>query len=60
MFLARGGHLKKDLPELLAAIQQQHPEMSFDISPAIGEVDAVLRSVADWVCAEYQPAFHEK
>lgn len=60
MFFARGGHLKKDLPELLATIQQRHPEMSFDISPAIGEVDTVLRSMADWVRAEHRSDSRKK
>lgn len=54
MFLARGGHLKEDLPELLNKVQQRHPELVFHISPAIGEVDAVLNMLADWVCAEHQ------
>lgn len=54
MFLARGGHLKEDLPKLLAAIQRRHPELAFHTSPAIGEVDAVLYSLADWVCNEHR------
>ncbi|TAN72595.1 MAG: cobalamin biosynthesis protein CbiX [Gallionella sp.] len=60
MFLARGGHLKEDLPELLAAIRQRHPDVAFQISPAIGEVDAVLRSLAGWVCAEHRSGSREK
>lgn len=54
MFLARGGHLKQDLPRLLTQIQQQHPELTLHISPAIGEVDAILHSLSDWVLHEHQ------
>jgi len=54
MFLARGGHLKEDLPKRLDLIRQQHPELNFNISPAIGEVDAILQNLADWVYQEHQ------
>jgi len=54
MFLARGGHLKKDLPALLANIQQQHTELTLHISPAIGEVEDVLCSLAQWIGTEFQ------
>ncbi len=54
MFLARGGHLKQDMPRLLTQIQQQHPELTLHISPAIGEVDAILHSLSDWVLQEHQ------
>ena len=60
MFLARGGHLKEDLPKLLSKVRQQHPELAFHISPAIGEVDAVLNRLADWVCVEHQTHAAEK
>lgn len=49
MFLARGGHLKHDLPGLLSGIQQQYPDLNLHISPAIGEADAILFSLANWV-----------
>ena len=51
MFLARGGHLKQDLPELLGKARQRHPKLAFHISPAGGEV---LNMLADWVCVEHQ------
>lgn len=53
LFLARGGHLKEDLPRLLADIYQQHPNIQFHTAPAIGEVDAVLQSIAQWVGAQH-------
>lgn len=58
MFLARGGHLKQDLPNLIAAIQTQHPLLNLHVSPAIGEVEYILQQLSDWVCAEHQAQQH--
>ncbi|MDH2919119.1 MAG: CbiX/SirB N-terminal domain-containing protein [Sideroxydans sp.] len=54
MFLARGGHLKNDLPKLIAQIQTQHPNLTLSLSPAIGEVDSILQQLSDWVVREHQ------
>ena len=48
LFMARGGHLKEDVPRLLAEIYQHHPAIRFHTAPAIGEVDAILNSIAQW------------
>ena len=53
MFLARGGHLKNDLPKLIAQIQTQHPNLTLHLSPAIGEVDSILQQLSDWVVREH-------
>lgn len=58
MFLARGGHLKQDLPRLIMSIQKRHPTMNLHLAPAIGEVDSVLKLLSDWVCAEYRDSNH--
>ena len=54
MFLARGGHLKQDLPRLIAHIQMRHPALTLHLSPAIGEVEMILRQLSDWICDEHQ------
>ena len=54
MFLARGGHLKEDLPKRLALVREAHPEMNLCISSAIGESEAILDSLADWVIHEHR------
>jgi sirohydrochlorin cobaltochelatase len=59
MFLARGGHLKDDLPKLLAKIQAQHTELTWHVTPAIGEIDTVLLSLANWIFAEHQEGTKE-
>ena len=54
LFLARGGHLKKDMPRLLADIYQLYPDIHFHTAPAIGEVDAILNSITQWVGEQYR------
>ncbi len=54
MFLARGGHLKQDLPKLIDRIQSSHSGLSMKLAPAIGEVDAILDMLSDWVCTTHQ------
>ena len=49
IFLGRGGHVRKDLADLLALVAQRHPAVHVDVLPAIGEDDAVLQTMAD-VC----------
>lgn len=46
MFLAQGGHVKKDLPELLQAAQDLHPQCRIELLPAVGEADAVIAAMA--------------
>lgn len=49
MFLGMGIHARKDLPELVTALQSQYPQISFEVTPAIGEdprVTALLAQVA--------------
>jgi len=46
MFIARGGHLKRDVPLLLAELRQQHPETVFELADAVGEAETVARAMA--------------
>ncbi|HCZ13125.1 MAG TPA: cobalamin biosynthesis protein CbiX [Candidatus Accumulibacter sp.] len=46
MFIARGGHLKRDLPLLLEELQQRHPQTRFELAGAIGEAESVLQAMA--------------
>lgn len=48
LFMAQGGHLKHDLPRLLAHICAEHPGLAVDVAPAIGDVDEILVAIADW------------
>lgn len=46
MFIARGGHLKRDLPELLDQLRSTWPTVRFSLCGAIGEDEAVVRTMA--------------
>jgi sirohydrochlorin cobaltochelatase len=47
MFIAQGGHLKRDVPEMLARLRSTHPEARFSLAGAIGENETVIRAMAD-------------
>ena len=53
LFMAQGGHLKEDLPFKLTEIRRRYPTVSFRISPPIGEAQAILAAIADWICSEH-------
>ena len=46
LFLGAGGHVRKDLPELLAALAAAHPATRWQLRPPIGEADAVIDAMA--------------
>ena len=47
LFLGVGKHAREDLPELMQALRQAHPQMQIDCQPAVGEHDALLDLLAD-------------
>ena len=47
-FMAPGGHLRKDLPERVAAARARHPGVEINIAAAIGQSDAVIAAIADY------------
>ncbi len=46
MFLGSGGHVRKDLPRLLAALQQQHRQVTWTLQGTIGEAQGVIEALA--------------
>ena len=46
MFIARGGHLKRDVPELLEKLRAAHPEVEFSLGGVIGEQEIVVQAMA--------------
>jgi sirohydrochlorin cobaltochelatase len=46
MFLAQGGHVKKDLPALLEEARSLHPQCEVSLLPAVGEADRVIAAMA--------------
>jgi sirohydrochlorin cobaltochelatase len=48
MFLAQGGHLKRDLPALIEAACRRHPQCAIRQAAAVGEADTVIAAMADY------------
>ncbi len=46
MFLAQGGHLKRDVPLLVSQLQRRHPLARFELVEAIGEAPGVVEAMA--------------
>jgi sirohydrochlorin cobaltochelatase len=46
LFLGAGGHVRKDIPALLADLEAEHPAIHWMLRPAIGEIDAVIDAMA--------------
>ena len=46
LFLGAGGHVRKDIPVLMARLQAAHPAVSFALRPAVGEAPALVDAMA--------------
>jgi sirohydrochlorin cobaltochelatase len=46
LFLGAGGHVRKDLPELLDQLRAAHAGVAWVLRPAVGEADAVIEAMA--------------
>ena len=46
LFLGAGGHVRKDLPLLLAELAASHPQVTWQLRTAIGEVGSVIEAMA--------------
>jgi sirohydrochlorin cobaltochelatase len=54
VFLAQGGHLKEDLPRLLEAIRAKHRQLVINVTSAIGDSEAMINAIAEWVLAQHR------
>lgn len=51
MFLAQGGHLKRDLPVLLDEARAAHPDCEIMLATAAGEAEPVVAAMADYAAS---------
>lgn len=51
MFIARGGHLKRDVPLLLDELRSRHPQVRFELATAVGEAEPIVQAMAAHVLA---------
>ena len=50
LFLGAGGHVRGDLPRLVAAARKTHPHLKVALEPAIGEQPALIEAIAAVIC----------
>ena len=46
LFLGAGGHVRKDIPVLMARLQAENPAVRFSLRPAVGEHADVIAAMA--------------
>ena len=46
VFLGTGGHLKSDLPKLVAELQERYKDLEITVEPPIGEQPEVISAIA--------------
>jgi sirohydrochlorin cobaltochelatase len=46
VFLGSGGHLKDDLPKLVAEVRGRFPDLEITVEPPIGEQSEVIAAIA--------------
>ncbi|MGB7194831.1 cobalamin biosynthesis protein CbiX [Collimonas pratensis] len=51
VFLGQGGHVRRDLPALIAQAQQRHPQLTITVAQAVGEQPQVLAAIAGYCAA---------
>ena len=49
LFMAQGGHLKGDLPRILAAIRLQYPHLPISLESALGDAPEILDAISAWI-----------
>lgn len=57
LFLGAGGHVRKDLPKLLDDLRARHPDVTWQLTPAVGETDVLIQGMADaaWALSRTPP-----
>jgi sirohydrochlorin cobaltochelatase len=46
MFIAQGGHLKREVPEMLDQLRSTYPAVQFSLGEAIGTTEIVVQAMA--------------
>src|SRR5689334_19666457 len=49
LFMAQGGHLKKDLPRILDEVRAARPHVPVCLESAVGDVPEILDAITAWV-----------
>lgn len=49
LFMAPGGHVRRDLPPLVADLCERHPGLKVELCTPIGEVPELTAAIAAWI-----------
>ncbi|MCE2945971.1 MAG: sirohydrochlorin chelatase [bacterium] len=49
LFLATGGHLRRDLPKMVESITGTLPGFTLDVQPPLGESPEMRAAIVDWL-----------
>ena len=52
VFLAPGGHVRRDLPAVIERLRECHPGAALRVIASVGEADAVVDAMAGWIADE--------
>jgi len=52
LFLAPGGHVRRDLPRMIDAVRARYPGVTVRVLPTVGEADPLLDAIAAWIADE--------
>jgi sirohydrochlorin cobaltochelatase len=55
VFFGQGGHVRRDLPEIVEKCRAAHPDVRIDCATAVGEDEAVLDAVAGYCLRQMNP-----
>lgn len=55
IFLGQGGHVLRELPQLILEGQAQHPGLKIRLVDAVGECDTVIQAMADYCLSQLSP-----
>lgn len=53
LFMGRGGHLRRDLPQIVERACEANPGVLVRTTDAMGEADAILNAITGWVLEEH-------
>jgi len=56
VFLGQGGHVLRDLPEMVDALRLKYPQLRITVATAVGEAPDVLNAMADYCAAMATPS----
>ena len=51
LFLGQGGHVKEDLPRIVAAVSADYRGLALTLEPAIGEEPRLIEAIAELISA---------